>query len=324
MRAAANSSLESPDTPNLFPPGVVWTNGSLIRSERATLHVLSHATQRGSAVFDVVKVVQIEVGGLAVPHAIGLPQHLGRFMNSMSLMGMATPYSVEELMTAVSTVVGANPGAAVLKLVAAWEEIPLRALPVSLVPRIWIAALLPEPNDDAPKPSGIRLRTSTAPKMPASILPPNLKVAASYAAGVRLRMAAVEAGFDDVLFKTQDGYLAEGTTQSLAVVQGASPDVATLLLPPLDEVLDSITRRMVLDIADWAGIPVVRRNVEWSEVEQADELYLSSANGSVMAVSCLDDRVYPSPGPVSAFLAAEADRVEAGSHELSGRWLTAL
>ena len=303
---------------------MMWADGEMIRFEDATMHVLSHSTQRGSAVFDVINILDVETeeGSATAPHtttpyALGLNGHVARFVRSMKLMGMDSDYTVEELEAAVVATVLANPGTAVVKLVGAWTEIPLRTLPITTTPHVWIAAMVPDPNADLPPTTGVKLQTASCPKMPASILPPSLKVAASYTAGVRQRMTAVAAGFDDVVFKTTEGDLAEGTTQSLSVITGN-----TLAVPPLDDVLDSITRQMMLEVAKHEGLTVEIRTVPWSEVMAADELFLSSANLSALPVSHIDNQAYPSPGPVTQRLMAAADLLAAGKHELSDRWLT--
>lgn len=305
---------------------LIWADGALISYDDATMHVLSHATQRGSAVFDVIKIVDAERSGdshdkqpNSGPHAVGLRGHVSRFVGSMGLMGMDTPYTVEELETAVRRTVVANPGAQVVKLVAAWAEVPLRTLPVSLTPHVWIAAMTPGDQSDTPAMTGTRLQTATGPKTPIDILPPNLKVAASYTAGVRQRMAAVAAGFDDVLFKTTGGTLAEGTTQSLFVISEGQ-----IVVPPLDIVLDGITRQMMIEVAQNAGLRVSVRTIEWREVLSAPELFLASANHCVVPVAGLDDYTFECPGPITQQLALLADELLAGSHRLSPRWLSPM
>lgn len=295
---------------------LIWIDGNLVPSEEATVHVLSHGMQRGSTVFDVLKVVRLADG----PHAFGLREHIARFMQSMELMGMTPEVGLPQLETAVADTVRANPGADVVKVVAAWVEIPLRSLPVSTTPTIYVAALelgaALDPGDTA---STVRLRAASAPKLPAVMLPPTLKVAASYTIGVRERLAAAAAGFDDIVFRTVDGDLAEGSTQSLFVVTGGR-----ILLPPIDSVLDGITRRAVVDLARHAGIDVDVRPVYWDEVIGADELFLSSTNSQILPVRGIDDHEVPAPGPVSGLLGAAMEDLLAGDHELSKRWLTPL
>ncbi len=237
----------------------------------------------------------------------------------MAMMGMEPAVSVAELERAVSLVVAANPGTATVKTVAAWSEIPAKSLPVSLVPTITMAAFVPEPLEPTlPIADPVSLRTAIAPKLPADLLPPALKVAASYTVGVRETMAAMAAGFDSVVFRTTEGMLAEGTTQSLFVVKGER-----LILPPLDVVLDGITRRLVLDVGAYCGFHCEVRPVPWPEVESADELFLCSTNTPVAPVARLDDRTWPTMGPVSTAITNEIDAVLANAeHPLARRWLT--
>lgn len=291
---------------------LVWRDGELIPFADATLHVLSHAAHRGSEVFDVLKVVTTDAG----PAALGLRAHVARFDRSMQMMGMDPPYEVADLEEAVRATVVANPGADVVKLVAAWAEIALSTHPVSRRPMIVVAALSGSPVDVLQPPA--RLTSSPMPKMPAEILPPSLKVAAAYTAGVRQQLQMAE-GVDDVIFRTVDGRLAEATTQSLLVVKGDR-----LIGPSFDRVLDGITRRILSDLAPGIGLAVEVRDVYWDEVEGADELILTSTNNIVRPVATLDDHGYAAPGPVAQGLADEAEALFSGGHALSGRWLTVL
>jgi branched-chain amino acid aminotransferase len=131
-------------------------------------------------------------------------------------------------------------------------------------------------------------------------------------------MAARAAGFDDVVFKDSGGTLAEGSTKSLFVVRNDK-----LLLPGLNQVLDGISRRAVLELAQHAGITAEIRPVYWDEVTGADELFVSSTNTVVLGVVQLDDETFDI-GPVTSALSQEAQSLLAGTHDLSRRWLTPL
>ncbi len=295
----------------------VWIDGQLRPFDEAAISIFSHAVMRGSAVFDVLRIVQSANG----PAAIGLRPHLARLERSMAMMGMEPAFSLARLEQAVTDVVAANPGAATVKTVACWSEIPPKSMPVTLVPTITMAAFVPDPLEPTlPPAESVALRTAVAPKLPPEVLPPALKVAASYTIGVRETMAALAAGFDSVVFRTTGGLLAEGTTQSLFVVRGER-----LIVPPLDIVLDGITRRLVLDIGAHLGFHNEVRPVEWDEVEAADELFLCSTNAPVAPVHRLDDRVWPDQGPVSqAIDAGIRSMIDDADHPLARRWLSVL
>ncbi|MFV0523722.1 MAG: aminotransferase class IV [Acidimicrobiales bacterium] len=292
---------------------VVWRDGKLTPFAEATVHVLSHAANRGSLVFDVLRVVTVD----GAPAAVGLRPHVSRFERSMELMGMEPAVDVATLEAAVSAVVEANPGAGLVKLVATWDEIPAGPVPTMLTPTVTVVAL--DADEVVVTGPAVTVSTAPMPKIPASILPPSLKVAAGYAAAVRHQLAARQAGYDEVIFAAADGSLAESTTQSLlTVIDGG------LVAPPLDIVLDGITRRLVLETAQHCGIPVEVRDIAMSEVAAAPELMLVSTTRFIRPLANLDGRTLEAPGPVAARLITELESVVTGRHPLSGRWVTPL
>ncbi len=293
---------------------LVWRDGELIPFHQATIHVLSHAAHRGSQVFDVLRVVPTEAG----PAALGLRAHVARFDRSMQLMGMTSPYDLATLEAAVAATVAANPGANVVKLVAAWAEVALSTRPASRRPQIVVTAESVGGHETVLR-DPARLTVATMPKIPAAILPPSLKVAAAYTAPLRHQLDAFDDGFDDVVFRSTEGRLAEAATQSLLVVTGDR-----ILAPMFDTVLDGITRRLVLDVAPTVGLAPEIRDVHWDEVTGADEVVLTSTNQIIRPVASIDDHTYQAPGPLSRDLATEVSTVLAGAHPLSSRWLTPL
>lgn len=305
---------------------VVWRNGELIPYSAATTHVMSHMSARGSQVFDVIIVGPTADG----PCALGLRSHVARFVRSAEMMGMASPGSVGALEQAVARTVMANVAgpdatlpageALIVKLIAAWTEEGNGAMPTTLTPTVFVVV---SPYSSS-TPFGhvadpISVKTATMPKMPASVMPPSIKVAAAYTPGLRHQLAAQQEGYDHVVFRTQDGDLAESVTSSLLVVSGGR-----ILAPPVDTVLDGITRRVVLDAAQSIDVPNDIRPVGWDEVLAADELLLTSTIKAVVPIGRLDERRLDAPGPVSTGLAQVLASVMVGDHELSSRWMTPL
>jgi branched-chain amino acid aminotransferase len=84
----------------------VWLNGDWVAWQDATLHVLSHAAQRGSLVFDYMSVYQNPQGAAI----FRLPEHLERFYRSCELIDLHLDYDPAELTAAVIETVRLNPG----------------------------------------------------------------------------------------------------------------------------------------------------------------------------------------------------------------------
>ena len=235
----------------------------------------------------------------------------------MELMGMEPAVGVAELEEAVAQTVLANPGTNLVKLVAAWHTKPASTLPDTTVPQVSVAALTADmtvPSTAQP----VRARSAAGPKMPPDVLPPSLKVAAAYTYGIRQKMAAKAEGFDEIILRLPTGELAEAVSQSLFVVRGED-----VLVPPLDVVLDGITRRLVLDVAGRLGLKLLIRGIDWAEVETADELFLCSTTNPVLPLRELDGRTLTERA-VSNRIGEAVEQLLAGNHELSTRWLTRL
>ncbi|HWG08617.1 MAG TPA: aminotransferase class IV [Solirubrobacteraceae bacterium] len=130
----------------------------------------------------------------------------------------------------------------------------------------------------------------------------------SYGANMLATRLARERGFDEALMVTPDGHVLELPTASFFWVAGG--EVHT---PPLSEhVLDSITRRIVIEVA--AAKETVTTPLD---LESAEEAFVASSVREVIAVCSIEQRELPLPGPVTS---ATAQKVRAYIQaELAGR-----
>ncbi|ANN69063.1 D-amino acid aminotransferase [Bordetella bronchialis] len=116
---------------------------------------------------------------------------------------------------------------------------------------------------------------------------------------VLAKQRAADAGADEVV-QFRDGMLSEGATCNIWVAAGGK-----LLAPPKDHlVLEGIRYGLLAELAAEAGIPFEMRPVTRAEVENADELMVSSATREILPALRLDGRPVGSgkPGPVYARL----------------------
>jgi branched-chain amino acid aminotransferase len=112
----------------------------------------------------------------------------------------------------------------------------------------------------------------------------------SYAANMLATRLARERGFDEALLVTPHSHVLELPTASFFWVADGE-----LRTPPLAEhVLDSITRRIVIEVAaakETATTP--------ADLESADEAFVASSVREVIAVSRIEGRDLPAGGPVT-------------------------
>ena len=109
----------------------------------------------------------------------------------------------------------------------------------------------------------------------------------SYAANMLSSRLARERGADEALLTTPHGRILEGPTQSFFCVLGDE-----LVTPPLsDHILDSITRRRLLE-----EVEVVERPVSREDVPRMAEAFLASTTREVVPVHAIEGRELPAPG----------------------------
>jgi len=120
----------------------------------------------------------------------------------------------------------------------------------------------------------------------------------SYAPNLAATREANDAGFDDALLVSEGGDVLEGPTFSVAwVVEGK------LETPGLElAILDSITRRVVLDLARGHGFEVSEGTWPLARLAIADEVVALSTIREVQPVVAVGDLVWE-PGPVTEILA---------------------
>jgi len=102
---------------------------------------------------------------------------------------------------------------------------------------------------------------------------------------VLAKQQAVEAGVDEVV-QFRDGFLTEGSSCNIWIVQNG-----VLLAPPCDHlILEGIRYRLLGELADKCGLPHASRPITRSEVENADELLLTSASREILPIVRFDGR----------------------------------
>jgi branched-chain amino acid aminotransferase len=113
----------------------------------------------------------------------------------------------------------------------------------------------------------------------------------SYAGNMLAGRLAREQGFDEALFITPHGRVLEGPTWSLFWVAGGR-----VLTPPLeDRILDSITRRYVIEECD-----AQEAICTLEDVRAADEAFIASTVREAQPIAVVDEIELPSaPGPVT-------------------------
>lgn len=247
-------------------------DGRVLPVKEAQIPVTDEGLLRGDGVFEVCRLYR------GVPYA--LDEHLERMARSAA--GLRLALAPDLFAADIAALLGAVP---------ADVEGYLRLVATRGGRRI----VLLEPPREGPA----TLALATITYSPTRVLDQIKSL--SYAANMLVTRLAAEHGADEALLVTPHGRVLEGPRQSFV----CSLDGARLVTPPLsDHILDSITRRRLLD----TGL-VDERSIDAGELPAAREAFLAATTREVHPVHAIDGTPLPAaPGPLTR---AVAERVRA-------------
>lgn len=100
------------------------------------------------------------------------------------------------------------------------------------------------------------------------------------------KIEANVAGADDAVMLDVHGFVSETNATNIFLVKRGE-----LLTPHADSCLPGITRRVVIELARDAGIPLIERNISLSELYSADEMFTTGTMGELAPVLEVDGRI---------------------------------
>jgi branched-chain amino acid aminotransferase len=296
--------------------GKVWLNGHLIPWEKATVPILSHGLSRGSAIFDVFGIHEGEDG----PLAFRMDQHLSRLMKSAELLGMEMAYTKEEIAKAVAETVKANAmNRGLIKIMAYWGEEAVIQLVLESKLDLAIFAVPDSKELGMGSAQPISACLSKWRKIHPETVPVSAKACSNYLNGYLARRDANHRGFDVGLVLGTDGFLAEGSIESVFLVKDG-----VLKTPPLGRILSSITRMSILEAAPHIGIPVSEEAILPEALSAADEIFTCHTSNKVSPVNRFEGRNLAAPGPVTSKLMDLMRNILNGSDARFKHWLFPL
>lgn len=260
----------------------IWRDGAFIEWKDATVHVLAHSVQFGSAVFEGIRCYATPQG----PAVFRLREHLRRMAHSCKIYRMPLRYTLDELVEATKELVRRNGLDAcyirpmVLRGYGAAGMVPFDS-PVEVYLPCWpwgtyLGAGALEQGVDACVSTWHRVAPNTIPAV--------AKIAGNYLGGQLIKMEALANGYDEAIALGPDGMVSEGSGQNVFAVESG-----VLYTPPIDgTLLPGITRSAVIALAEELGIRVVVQPLTREVLYTCDELFVCGTASEVTPVRSVD------------------------------------
>lgn len=284
-------------------PGHVWVDGRIVDASRPVLTAFDRGFQLGDGIFETLRA--------RGNHPTELDAHVARLRRSAAGLGFALPDGI------AATLAGAIDDLLAAEGLGGPDGDASIRITVSRGPYLGRGLL---PPDEHPTPT-IVVQAWPVPATPAHHLEVGLHLVASRvrrdpesplaalkttsrADYVVARLEAREAGADDALFLTIDGFLSEATSANLFLVRGdelATPALACAILP-------GTTRDWILRWGADAGLRPVEGFLTTRDLHEAGEAFLSSSVAGILPVTRFAGEAIGNGRPGPWTLRARADR----------------
>lgn len=268
----------------------IYINGDYFSRDDAKVSVYDHGLLYGDGVFEGMRIYAGKV--------FRLEQHMVRLWESALAINLPIPISMETLMADVNACVAKNKlddGYIRLIVTRGVGTLGLNPYTCSDPQVIIIAdkvALYPAKMYE----EGLELVTASTIRNHPAALSPRIK-SLNYLNNIMAQMEALKAGCVEAVMLNTKGEVAECTGDNLFIVRRGK-----LMTPPIDAgILEGITRAVVIELAEEAGLEVCETPLSRHDIFVADECFLTGSAAEVIAAVKLDDRVIGTgkPGPIT-------------------------
>lgn len=264
---------------------IVYLNGRYIPRQQALIDVDDRGFLFADGVYEVIHSYE--------GHLFQMDAHLQRLENGLRALHIAFDHvqTVREVAEQLLVENGLTHGEATVYIQITRGSAPRTHgfPPASTSPTVYVAATPYTPQ---------RCRTEAG---IAVILVPDLRWARcdiktiALLPNVLARQRAIEAGVEDAVF-VRDGVALEGTSSNFfGVFHGE-----VITAPKTNYILPGITREVVIGLCAEIGVPVRERPILENQLEEAEELFLTSTIAEIRPIVRLDGRPVGTgtPGPV--------------------------
>ncbi len=277
---APKPAAAAPDLDDL----ICYFEGAFVPQRDAKVSIMTHAFMYGTAVFEGIRAYwNADAGQL---YGLFLNEHMERIRQNARMLLMENLPSTDELVALVVETASRNGLREDLYIRPCFYK-SSRTVGVRLhhLEHELVIFAVPFGNYiDVDK--GVRLMTSSWRRNADEALPARGKIVGGYVNMAFQKSEAELNGYDEALVLAADGHASEASAANMFVVRDG-----VLLTPPVnDDILEGVTRKAILELAERLGLPVEIRSIDRSEIYVAEEMFLCGTGVQVSPVIELDHR----------------------------------
>lgn len=259
--------------------------GKFINTEDAKVSIMTNALQYGTAFFGGIRgYYNKESKHISI---FRLDDHITRFYSSAKILGVQLPYTHAEMKKIIITLLEKNK-----------PETDVYFRPFAYAPTLFLSPNLNENSqfefavylipmgEYLPIDKGLNVCVSSWRRISDNSIPSRAKISGAYVNSALARKEAADKGYDEAIFLTEGGHVAEGSAENIFIVRDG------MIITPSSaaDVLEGITRKTIFQLAKDLDIPSETREIDRSELYICDEAFFSGTGVQVSWISSVDGR----------------------------------
>lgn len=303
--------------PEPSPDIIVYFDHRFMPLRDAKVGILTHALHYGTGVFEGIRAYWDEA-----QHEMFLlraREHFDRWRRNCGILRIGVDVDTAELVRLTAELCRRN---------GFRENVYVRPLAYKAAQRVGV---MPDDSDAftlvaipfgayLPSENGIHAGVVSWRRIEDNAIPGRAKICGAYVNSALASDEARRNGFDEAIFLTENGHVAEGATCNLFMLRGGK-----LVTPPsTDNILEGITRDCVIALARRElGMDVIERSIDRSELYVCDELFFTGTAVEIAPVTRVDHRPVGEGrvGPLTAQLRGLYDNAAHGRLDAWQHWL---
>lgn len=265
---------------------IMYLNGKFVPEEQAVVPITTHALHYGTGCFEGIRAYYSEKDNALL--VFRMRDHLKRLLLSCKILLTTPEESLDELCEITKKLIEKNFEEADLYIrPLAYKSDPavgnfnLKTLKNGLA--IYTVPLGRYLNTD----KGISASVSSWRRVSDNAIPPRGKLTGSYVNTALAKSESLFAGYDEAILLDNDGHVVEGSAENIFIVR----DGEIITPPESSDILIGITRQTIMMLCEKdLHIRVKERNIDRSELYQADEVFFVGTGAEVTPVTAIDGR----------------------------------
>ncbi|SFK14485.1 branched-chain amino acid transaminase [Brevibacillus centrosporus] len=297
--------------------GYCFYKGQIMPLAEANVNISTHALNYGTGCFEGIRAYwNAQEGQLYVLKAL---EHYQRLLLSCRILKINLPYNAEELVERTRLMLAKNDYR---------EDVYIRpfAFKASQVIKVTLTGLRDElaifsvPMGNYVDTAGLAATVSSWQRISDNMIPSRAKVTGAYINPALANDAATADGYDEAIMLSSDGQVSEASSANLFIVRNG----VLVTTPITSDILEGITRRAIMQLADDLGLSYEVRQIDRTELYICDEMFLAGTGAQIAAITSVDRRPVGTGkmGSITKQLQEAYDSAVRGKDERYMDWVT--